>query len=500
MSDGKQHIVIIGAGLGGLICGYILSRSGYRTTIIEQHHSVGGCLQSFVRAGVKFDTGMHYIGGMEPGDPLHKFWDYMGLLDELKLQKLDDRGFDVIHIGGKEYRYSSGARGDNFVDALCEEFPAEGKNLKLYVERIKEIASKSIFYGGLRSDSYVLDNEYLNITINQFLDEITENEELKNVLIGNIFLFAGQKNITPVYLNALINTSNIEGAYRIMGGSDRLAASLRAGIEKFGGIVLTRSKVVELVVRNSTVKSAKLSDGRVIEGDSFISNAHPAQTLKMIEQSALRKSYYHRVAKTPNTLSVFVLYLTFKPNSVPYLNYNYHHHDNPDVWSSVECAGDDFGKSYLYMHQCDGEKQEFARSGIVMTFMNYDDVRRWEDVASRKSDPSYGEFTERCAQLLLSKLEARFAGIGGKIEAYHTSTPLTYCHYTGSPQGAIYGTALDAREVLAGTISHRTKLPNLYFVGQSTYAHGMLGVAVGSVVTCGEFLGLENIVNQINNE
>ncbi|HRW84220.1 MAG TPA: NAD(P)-binding protein, partial [Bacteroidales bacterium] len=43
----KYDAVIIGSGLGGLQCGFILSREGYNVCIIEKNSQLGGCLQTF---------------------------------------------------------------------------------------------------------------------------------------------------------------------------------------------------------------------------------------------------------------------------------------------------------------------------------------------------------------------------------------------------------------------------------------------------------------------
>ncbi len=44
MSDTYYDIVIIGAGLGGLICGAILSKEGYRVAVLEKNRQFGGSL------------------------------------------------------------------------------------------------------------------------------------------------------------------------------------------------------------------------------------------------------------------------------------------------------------------------------------------------------------------------------------------------------------------------------------------------------------------------
>ena len=65
-------VIIIGAGLGGLFTGAILSKEGFQVTIVEKNTTIGGGLQTFQRFGEHFDTGMHVIGGMQPGGNIWK--------------------------------------------------------------------------------------------------------------------------------------------------------------------------------------------------------------------------------------------------------------------------------------------------------------------------------------------------------------------------------------------------------------------------------------------
>jgi len=91
----KYDVLIIGSGLGGLQCAYILSREGYNVCVLEKNRVLGGCLQTFSRCGTVFDTGMHYIGSMDEGQTLHRYFKYLGILPGLRLKKLDEDGFDM---------------------------------------------------------------------------------------------------------------------------------------------------------------------------------------------------------------------------------------------------------------------------------------------------------------------------------------------------------------------------------------------------------------------
>ncbi len=60
----QYDVVIIGSGLGGLACGTILAKEGYKVCILEKNKQIGGNLQTYVRDRVIFDSGVHYVGGL----------------------------------------------------------------------------------------------------------------------------------------------------------------------------------------------------------------------------------------------------------------------------------------------------------------------------------------------------------------------------------------------------------------------------------------------------
>ena len=80
-----------------------------------------------------------------------------------------------------------------------------------------------------------------------------------------------------------------------------------------------------------------------------------------------------------------------------------------------------------------------------------------------------------------------------------TSTPLTWRDYTGTPDGSMYGVRKEYSRPLETTILPRTKIPHLFFTGQNTNLHGILGVTIGAVMTCGEIVGLETLLKKIRN-
>src|SRR5262245_4497358 len=58
--DSSYEAVIIGAGVGGLICANLLARAGLRVLLVEQHFMVGGYCSTFRRNGFTFDAATHF--------------------------------------------------------------------------------------------------------------------------------------------------------------------------------------------------------------------------------------------------------------------------------------------------------------------------------------------------------------------------------------------------------------------------------------------------------
>ena len=106
----KQYdAIIIGGGLGGLVTAAMLSKEGLHVCVLEQHKVIGGCLQSFEREGYVLDTGMHYIGSMSKGQVLYQYFKYLGIVDSLRMRKLDENGFDHFHfLDGTNYCHAMG--------------------------------------------------------------------------------------------------------------------------------------------------------------------------------------------------------------------------------------------------------------------------------------------------------------------------------------------------------------------------------------------------------
>jgi len=494
-------VIIIGSGLGGLLCGYILSKEGKNVCILEKNHQPGGCLQSFRRNGVDFDTGVHYIGALDEGQVLNRYFRYFGLMNTIKFRKLDQNGFDIIAFDEEEYPMAMGF--DNFTENLLPFFPSEKPALQNYVDALQKISKAFPLYN-LEVPKDHREDIYYNHSASAFFNSfsatnhkgLTGRHPLSDVLAGNNFLYAGNQGITPLYIAALINHSFISSAWRPVDGSVQISDRLAGQIRNAGGKLITGREVSRISIRNSSFHVTTKA-GEQYSAHSLVSAIHPAQTFAMTDPSTLRKVFSRRIMKLKNTPSCFALFITLKENSFPQLNYNYYFHSDNSIWTASPVNA--WPGSYMLYTPFASGNNKYAKSMVIMTVMNFNEVRIWERTSSGHRGQDYLDFKDQKTEILLTLVEKKFPGLRLKINFLDSSTPLTWRDHTGTPEGSMYGIQKDFNDPFKTTILPRTKIPNLYFTGQNINLHGVLGVTIGSVLTCGEMIGLDSLIKKIRN-
>ena len=483
-----KKVIIIGSGLGGLSCGVILARHGYQVTVLEQGIQVGGCLQCFSRRGGKFETGMHFIGSASEGQTLDRLLNFLEVKPDITLSQLDPTGYDVVSLCGQHFRFANGR--EAFIDQMSSYFPSQRDALVRYFDLVDKVASASSLHSlkHVETDAAV-NMEYQMRTINEVIDEVITDPLLAKVLVGNLPLYAAEKDKTPFATHAFIMDFYNQSAYRIVGGSDQVAASLVKTIGRYGGQVLTRSKATKIVCDDTHATHVEVNGEKLLEADIVISDTHPMRTLELLDTNLIRPAFRKRINAIPQTVGGFSVYLRFKDGEVPYMNSNFYGYIQDSPWGCEQYDEASWPKGYLYMHLCHEPLPKFAKTGVILSYMQMADVERWKGTRVGHRGDDYEAFKREKAERLITAVEQEFPGLRDKLEDYYTSTPLTYQDYTGTEGGSMYGIAKDVSLGAACRVPHRTKVPNLLQTGQNINSHGILGVIVGTIVTCTEILG-----------
>ncbi|MBO7268384.1 MAG: NAD(P)/FAD-dependent oxidoreductase, partial [Bacteroidales bacterium] len=491
-------VAIAGGGLGGLQCGYILAKNGLNVCIVEKNPILGGCLQSYRRRGaegsLEFDAGMHYVGGLDQGQPLNTLFKYFGLLN-LPWVKMDPEAFDEVNINGRSYMFANGHNA--FVEKMSEYFPAQKENLKKYAAFLKEVgeslprslspkAAEDVFTGSLFARS-----------AQEFLQETITDPLLREVLSGTSLKMELGANL-PLYTFAQINNSFIESAYRLQGGGNLIAEALAAGIKAMGGTILTGCEVTEILP-----DGLYLANGEHIAAKHIISNLHPATTINLVGEGAgLRKVYRNRINRLENTFGMFTANIALKPGMVPHLNRNqyvYSLEEGQSMWDPFCGKGDDVSRVLVSYYNpaganapTGGNASGYGQAGCgisnplqgnalaldLLTPMNWEEVEQFEASSVGHRPAEYTALKEEKLRGCIKLASTVIPGLEDAIERVYTSTPLTYRTYTATAGGCAYGIRTDCNNHMQTLLTPKSPLDNRYLTGQSLNRHGVLGVSM----------------------
>lgn len=427
--------------------------------VLERQHQPGGCLQSYRRGAMMYDTGLHYVGGLAEGQPLHDIFSELGLLS-LPWQRLDADGFDHIMIGDHEYRFAEGY--DRFIETLAQEFPDDRDSLQRYIQLMQ--CTDEVWMQ--QTNAY------------EYLSGIVHNPLLLSVLSGACLKMELKRDTLPLFTYVHGNAPFIQSSWRLKGDGNLIVQRLIDNLRQQGGEVRCDTEVVELVEEDGMLKRAVCKNGEVYEARYFISDAHPSVSLSLVKESQLlKKVYRRRIDNLENTNGMFTAQLLLKPGKVPYFNYNEFLYDGLEAWD---------GCGYMVSCRVPEDGTDFARQIDILTPMNISECAAWTDSRPMRRGQDYLQFKAQKAQQCIAVAERFLPNLHEYVQEVHTSTPLTYRDYNLSPDGSAYGIRKDASAPLLTVLSPRTSIPNLLLTGQSLMLHGLHGVTMTAMYTTKE--------------
>ncbi len=500
MAGKVYDFVIIGSGLGGLQCAYILADHGYSVCVLEKNQQLGGSLQVFSRDKTIFDTGVHYLPALDEGQPLHSYFKYFGLSDSVKWKKMVNHFDQISFDDGSKFRHASSW--EEFENTLIADFPNEENAIKTYSKTIQNVVKTFPLDELEYNEKDHTDDSILELSAKELIDGLTLNPKLRAVLAGSNLLYAGSADKCPLYIHALVTNGYVQSAYRCVDGGSQLAKELSKRIREKGGEVLRRKKVIGFELDNGQLTAAKTEDGEVYRGKNFISNIQPKVLLQIIGKEHFKPSFYNRFQRAPHTLSSFSVHIVCKPQAFQYLNYNVYHHNSDHVWAKPDYKEDEWPLQYLLCTPATSKSDEWADGISIMTYMRFDEVEPWANshktiVSPDERPTDYETWKQQKTEQLLDAVEKRFPEIRNCIKSVHASTPLTFRDYIGNDDGNMYGTEKDFRKGLANFIAPQTKIPNLWLTGQYLNLHGIMGVTISSIITCSQFLDKKKLLKRI---
>ena len=481
--------IIIGGGIGGLVTGALLAKEGYRVTVLEKNAIIGGGLQTFKRHGVSFPTGMHIFGGFQEGGNLRKLFEYLGVMDQISLQPMDENASDVVTVlhEGTTYQLPQGKA--QYIAYLSAMFPAEKEPIRVYIERLFELSEEEdLFYLRESPEEHLSHSEDFLGSVNRLRDRYITDPELKALLGYLNGLMGGVGETTPAYIHALLSILHINGTFQFVGESQQLADAMEKVIEKAGGQIIANEEVVKIEVENHQVAGVYTKNGHCYQADSYISDVHPDVLLRIIDPQAFTTAFKTRIQSVPETVSSFKVFIKLKDRAFPYQNHSHF------------CLSDthDWPQNLMFVTPPVAKQDEFAQTMVIIAEMPYEWVKPWENTRTGHRGEAYEQWKKKMTDKVLDVMEHLYPDFRDRIGFVFASSPLTIRDFYGNKEGSNYGFRKDSNNLMLSQMSVSTKVRNLFLTGQNVNIHGLCGVSLTAIETAEALVGHNTIVRKIN--
>lgn len=507
---GTADVVIIGAGLGGLMTAARLAQEGRRVVVLDQHYVAGGCATMFSRgsgeARVQFDIGLHYVGECGPGGKVTRMLDEVGV--PVEWVKLDDDGFDELVF--PDFRFPIPASLDLYRERLLERFPTERAGIDRYIRVCREVqhlgrdgaprgwaqAIDALLHGRLAA-------WYKNTTLAEFLDTCTKNPQLRAVISGQ----NGDYGLPPSKVSLLLHCGlamhYFGGAWYPRGGGQVIADGLAARIETLGSSVHLRHAVNEVIVEGGRAVGVRYTrpHGQQAElrAPVVVSNADPKLTFQKLAPGVPALAPLAQAAERWEMGgAIFLTCLAVRADlgalGMRARNYwVFDSYDFEEMYRSVsaDSVPDSRGCYITSATRKDPGTPGHAPRGVetveIMALVP-GGSRAWGVDNQEAYGPGYRSGADyattkaRYEEQMISRLERLFPGSTAEIVHRESATPVTQTRFTWASEGTGYGLAATPAQFMANRPGARTPLSGFYLCGASTRSgHGIIGALASGV-------------------
>ncbi len=475
------HVVVIGAGIGGLTAGALLLKAGYRVTVLEAHVYAGGCAGTFFHKKYRFDAGATLAGGFSPGGPHHRVAELLGLtwpirpVDPAWVVHLPDGRSVTQWADPQAWRQE---RREAFPDAegfwqkqemladvswdiSTRPFPWPPESIGDLITLATSVRPKT-----LKSLPYLL----------RTIGSIKGSRDplFKSFLDAQLLISA---QTTGEFASALYGSAALDlprrGVNHVHGGIGQLAETLVDWIRQNDGEVLFRQEVTSIDVKNGRAAAIHTKKGLILEPDVVLANLTPWALQGLLAGDAptgLNREVEHDLKPTWGAFMVYlgVDKVKFKARFPEAAG----HHQV--VVDPTRPLGE--GNS-VFFSMADWDDEGRAPAGQVpVTMSTHTDISRWWGL----TDPEkYEAEKEVYLERMLGAIEQALPGLRQTISFQMTGTPITFERFTRRPQGMVGGFAQTS---IFNARGPKTGIPNLLMVGDSIFpGQSTAGVTLGGI-------------------
>lgn len=310
------HVVIIGAGMGGIATSMRLKSLGLDVTLLERLSQPGGRSNVIQESGFRVDTGPTILVMKETFEELYQSIGF-DINDRINFTQLDpnyrvyfhDQTYIDLHsnmaeLAGEVEKIESGGSEKlfRFLGASAEKYQVGMPFVDRNYDRVTDLANPIAGYQLLKTKSY--QNLYRQVS-NYF-----ESDKLRKAFSFHS-MFLGLSPFSAPAMYSLITYADMAlGMWYPEGGIYRLIEDMIALSEELGVEIHTNANVSQITVADGKATGVMLEDGQIINADIVVSNADLPYTYSELIADREQKNYSRKSLDQMNyACSGYLLYL-----------------------------------------------------------------------------------------------------------------------------------------------------------------------------------------------
>lgn len=474
MSNNNQKTAcIIGGGMSGLFTGALLAKNGYKVTVLEKNHIIGGGLQSFRRGDAVFNTGVEVFTCYDERFILRDLIHYLNL-EEKSFQpiSIDEEAMETVWVGKNCYKLPQGR--EKYEEYLTSNFPKEKAGIHNLLDCIFEIGYSFDYIWANNAKRHTELHKYIGLTGEQLIRKFIKDKNLIAIFNYLSLHLRGNLSVISAFDFGMIATIYIEGGWRFSGPCSLFVNEIEKCILNHNGKVLNSTQVNKIYTNNGSVLKIEAINGKTFSADLYIGAIAPSLILQMSDTAIFRKATIERIETFNNDCSMSNIYIILKENKIPFLN--------SMIFVPLN-KKDEMLPNVIAIYTPRNKHQgKYATTLGISIPTRYSEFSKWKNTLTGNRGEDYIEYKNNFAVNILNYVFTFFPILKDAISSFIVSTPLTIQDYYGNPNGAVFG-----QQGLFLPI--KTKLDNLYMTGQAIQYPGLAGIAVTSIMTVETILG-----------
>ncbi|OQX81524.1 MAG: hypothetical protein B6D56_02310 [Candidatus Omnitrophica bacterium 4484_70.1] len=458
----KYDVVIIGAGIGGLVCGCYLAKAGLKVLIVEKNDKPGGYCTSFERDGFKFDVGPHYFGSLREDEGiLFRILKELDLLDRIKFVTSDPT--DRIITPDKTIFIRKNK--EDTKKELMSHFPQEKENINDFFKFV------------LHKDFLYILSKTKKITFKKLLNSFFKDEKLKSALsVLTINLNLPPSKASALVMTVLLREFIFDGGYYPKGGMQVFSDLLAQRFKEYGGRIILSRIVKKIITKRKKVKAVELDNGELILSKIVVSNADATLTFKKLLDCHSKEA--EKVRRLKPSYSAFVVFLGLKkklkikpPHFVTWFLSDY---DVERIYRNINLSEEGSIKGKIIVFP-----------PLEDTLLSFREKNTMRAIVIANYQNIWKRYKEKICNKIIKRLSFLIPDLERLIEIKEIATPYTFYRYTFNKRGALFGWQATPNQIDRNVFPPQVSVKNLYLVGHwvtSGIGHGNIPM----VAFCGK--------------